>query len=66
MAKSFQEVMDFINSQDEEVVISKREAIVIAEREEQLKQMTNDFYKLKLAMSKIMAAIEELKKEDAN
>lgn len=62
MAKSFQEVMDFINSQDEEVVISKREAIVIAEREEQLKQMTNDFYKLKLAMSKIMAAIEELKK----
>ena len=62
MAKSFQEVIDFINSQDEEIVISKREAIVIAERQEQLKQISNDYDKLRLAMSKIMAAIDEYKK----
>ena len=62
MAKNFQEVMDFINSQDEEIVISKREAIVIAERQEQLRQMVQDYDKLKYAMSKILAAIDEYKK----
>ena len=63
MAKNFQEIMDFINSQGEELVISKQEALVIAEREEAYRQLSNDYYKLKRAMKTIMAAINEYKKE---
>ena len=63
MAKSFQEVMEFINNQDEEIVISKQEAIAIAERQEQLKQMAQEYYELKRAMNKILVAITEYKKE---
>lgn len=66
MAKNFQEVMDFINSQDEDVVISRQEAIVIAERQQRLIQMSQDYQNLCRAMRKIMAAIEEYKKESEN
>lgn len=62
MARNFQDIINFANSK-EEIVLSKQEALAIAEREMQLQQIIDEYHELRRAMSKIMAAINEYKKE---